>query len=239
MSDNGLTDQAFEPDLLQQEPDLQVAAYNFPVGDDAGKMAPVYEFPAVDFVESKSSTDSDANLDHVMTTKTEIARLIESMPENELGEHVWRVLEETHPSVRDMLEIYMVIDDDNGMGALSTLVLERILGKSPAIVAYFQNSVHAVNFFRTNTHGRIKGIVADYHMPQLNGIDVLQAVRELDHGQDTSFVLMSGGLHNDPDFPRAIRVLEDHGAKYEQKPWGLSELKEALQRSLFEGNAMN
>ena len=243
MSDIELTDAEFRTNPPPQEDvDLQLAVYDFPVADlpieSDSPMLLMDTLPAPDFVESRSSNDDEIGLDHVMRTRAELAGLIESVSESELAEHVWRVLEESHPATRDLLEIYMVIDDDDSVGRLAAIVLERMLEESPAVVAYFMDSAQAVRFFQTNTHGRIRGIVSDFHMPRLTGIDVLQAVRQLDHGREVPFVLMSGGLYGE-DEQRTIRVLEEHGGKYEPKPFGLSALRQAIQRSLFGENSLN
>jgi|GEM_PF-3339484 len=243
MSDFEFTEKELQLEQLLLDQETLDPSYDFPVGDSSpqndNSMLLADNLPVSDFTESTSNGGDTIKLDDAMKTRAEIASIIENMPEEELSEYICKILEETHPSVRDLLEIYLVIDDDDGHGELASMVLRRLLRESPAVVVYFRDSVHAVNFFRNSTHGRVKGIVSDYHMPALNGIDVLQAVRGTDHGQDVPFVLMSMDLKHHPDFPKLIHFVERNGAKYEPKPMGFSELKDAIQRSLFEGRLPN
>jgi EAL domain-containing protein (putative c-di-GMP-specific phosphodiesterase class I) len=69
-------------------------------------------------------------------------------------------------------------------------------------------------------------IVSDITMPEMNGIDLLRAVRE--HDLDVPFVLMTGG----PAVDSAVRAMEYGALRYLIKPVEPSELEEVVARAV-------
>jgi EAL domain-containing protein (putative c-di-GMP-specific phosphodiesterase class I) len=69
-------------------------------------------------------------------------------------------------------------------------------------------------------------IVSDITMPEMNGIDLLRAVRE--HDLDVPFVLMTGG----PAVDSAVRAMEYGALRYLIKPVESSELEEVVARAV-------
>ena len=69
-------------------------------------------------------------------------------------------------------------------------------------------------------------IVSDIAMPEMNGLELLRAVRE--HDLDVPFVLMTGG----PAIDSAVRAMEYGALRYLIKPVGAAELEEVVARAV-------
>jgi EAL domain-containing protein (putative c-di-GMP-specific phosphodiesterase class I) len=69
-------------------------------------------------------------------------------------------------------------------------------------------------------------IVSDIAMPEMNGLELLRAVRE--HDLDVPFVLMTGG----PAIESAVRAVEYGALRYLIKPVSASELEEVVARAV-------
>jgi CheY-like chemotaxis protein len=69
-------------------------------------------------------------------------------------------------------------------------------------------------------------IVSDIAMPEMNGLELLRAVRE--HDLDVPFVLMTGG----PGVDSAVRAVEYGALRYLIKPVSTAELEEVVARAV-------
>lgn len=124
------------------------------------------------------------------------------------------VVEDTAPTIRRI----MVIDDHAEIVAIVVAWLER-LGLE---VSSYTSSALAVDVLRQR-HAEFDAVITDISMPDIGGIGVLEAVRELD--ADKPVVLASG--FNDS----AFKVEDDPRVWFLQKPYSLAELQRVLEEA--------
>lgn len=73
---------------------------------------------------------------------------------------------------------------------------------------------------------KIDLVLSDYYMPQMNGLDLLKAVRNDENLKDTPFIMMTVEGENDT----VLEVVKAGVSDYIVKPFSTSALKERLER---------
>jgi response regulator RpfG family c-di-GMP phosphodiesterase len=115
-----------------------------------------------------------------------------------------------------------VVDDESDIAYLFKDALDNI----PGVKAFaFSDPNLALEHFRYNQK-KYKCIVSDYRMPSMNGIELLEKVRELD--STVTRVLISAFDVRDEVFNRCQCV-----DLFLQKPIRINELVEKVQKYLF------
>jgi EAL domain-containing protein (putative c-di-GMP-specific phosphodiesterase class I)/CheY-like chemotaxis protein len=75
-------------------------------------------------------------------------------------------------------------------------------------------------------HGTLEAVVSDIKMPEMDGIELLRAVRERD--ADVPVVLMTGS----PDLASAVEAVTYGALQYLLKPFDMNELKKVIARAV-------
>lgn len=115
-----------------------------------------------------------------------------------------------------------VIDDEGDIAYLFRDALDNI----PGVKAFaFTDPNLALEHFRCNQK-KYRCIVSDYRMPSMNGIELLEKVREMDSA--VTRVLISAFEIRDEVFDRCQCV-----DLFLQKPLRINELVEKIQKYLF------
>jgi EAL domain-containing protein (putative c-di-GMP-specific phosphodiesterase class I) len=115
--------------------------------------------------------------------------------------------------------LILVVDDEESIGR----AYARTLGAAGFTVETCSNGRQAADAARDRS---FDVIVSDITMPEMNGLDLLRAVRE--HDLDVPFVLMTGG----PDVASAVRAMEYGALRYLIKPIDSAELEEVVTRAV-------
>ncbi|MEM6810663.1 MAG: PAS domain S-box protein [Pseudomonadota bacterium] len=132
------------------------------------------------------------------------------------------VVEDPSPGIQRI----MVIDDHAEIVAIVVAWLER-LGLE---VMSYTSSALAVDVLRKQ-HAEFDAVITDISMPDIGGIGVLEAVRELD--AEKPVVLASG--FNDS----AFKVEDDPRVWFLQKPYSLAELQRVLEEARTDAVAVS
>jgi EAL domain-containing protein (putative c-di-GMP-specific phosphodiesterase class I) len=115
--------------------------------------------------------------------------------------------------------LVLLVDDE---GAIAR-AYARSLGEAGFEVVCAYDGTQAAEVARER---RFDVIVSDITMPQMNGLDLLRAVRE--HDLDVPFILMTGG----PAIESAVRAVEYGALRYLIKPIEPSQLEEVVRRAV-------
>ena len=109
-----------------------------------------------------------------------------------------------------MLRVFVVDDEDPLRRSLV-----RVLGRPGFEISSYGSSEDALSGLPLEPHL----IVCDYHLPRIDGIDVLRAARA--RCPTVKTILLSGGVRDD-----AITAALEEGIidRYFSKPWRLEEL---------------
>jgi two-component system, chemotaxis family, chemotaxis protein CheY len=113
----------------------------------------------------------------------------------------------------------MIVDDKSMMRTLTRRCLER-MGFTQIFEA--ANPVEALPIARTN---RVHLVISDYHMPEMNGLDFLQAIRSDPLLRRIAFIMVSGS--GDDDVVKTSAVAGAHG--YLMKPFSMVDLQQRLE----------
>src|SRR5690349_15622131 len=114
----------------------------------------------------------------------------------------------------------LVVDDDPAMRR----VCVRLLGNEGWQVIAAENGRAAVDAMRASTED-FECVVTDVNMPELDGFQLIAAVREHDH--DLPVLLMTG----DPSLDGAVRALDQGAVSYLTKPFDQEALASAVARA--------
>jgi EAL domain-containing protein (putative c-di-GMP-specific phosphodiesterase class I) len=115
--------------------------------------------------------------------------------------------------------LVLLVDDE---GAIAR-AYARSLGDAGFEVVCAYDGTQAAEVARGR---RFDVIVSDITMPQMNGLELLRAVRE--HDLDVPFVLMTGG----PAIDSAVRAVEYGALRYLIKPIEPAQLEEVVRRAV-------
>jgi EAL domain-containing protein (putative c-di-GMP-specific phosphodiesterase class I) len=115
--------------------------------------------------------------------------------------------------------LILVVDDEESIGR----AYARTLGAAGFTVETCNDGRKAADAARDRS---FDVIVSDIAMPEMNGLELLRAVRE--HDLDVPFVLMTGG----PDVASAVRAMEYGALRYLIKPIDAADLEEVVTRAV-------
>src|SRR6266550_2684969 len=113
----------------------------------------------------------------------------------------------------------LVVDDE--LLLLDTAA--RILRGAGYEVKTATNGREAVEILQ---HGSFEAVVSDIRMPEMDGIQLLRAVRERD--ADVPVILMTAS----PDLASAVEAVTYGALQYLLKPFNINELKKVLSRAV-------
>jgi two-component system cell cycle sensor histidine kinase/response regulator CckA len=114
----------------------------------------------------------------------------------------------------------LVCDDE----AIMRKISERLLTKLGYDVLLAKDGLEAVEKFKSNQE-KISLVVLDFLMPKMSGIEVFEALRELNPEVK---IILSSGYKDD----ERLRPLVDQGVKFLQKPYTIEKLSKALKEVL-------
>lgn len=123
-----------------------------------------------------------------------------------------------------MARILIVDDERNTVGLLALAVAQ--LGHEP-IEAY--SGPQAIQLI---TECNPDLVILDYMMPDMNGIEILDRIRNLEDGEKVPVVILSARQ----DFKLKDRVISAGAADHQKKPIRLSELSSLISRHLEESS---
>jgi EAL domain-containing protein (putative c-di-GMP-specific phosphodiesterase class I) len=109
----------------------------------------------------------------------------------------------------------LVVDDE----LVIVRVLTEWLSDDGLVSAGCHSGAEAV---KALTEGEFDVVVADVHMPEMDGVQMLRTIRET--GLDLPVILMTGA----PDLNSATKAVEYGALKYLMKPIDLAELRQAV-----------
>lgn len=116
----------------------------------------------------------------------------------------------------------LIVDDE----AVTLKMTQMALEKVGFDVEVFSNPLRALEFFQEN-HASIDLILTDKSMPQLNGIELTQKVRETN--KDIPILILTGFASNEED-----QIFEDIGVtKALFKPLSMRDLIEEIETHLI------
>jgi len=125
----------------------------------------------------------------------------------------WKVFEMSEP------ERILFVDDDAPVRAAFQRSLRRY-GFEIDLAAGHEEAMEAIG---QQTYAVI---ATDYRMPQVNGLDLIETMRQVQ--PDATYMLVSGEC----DLDLAIQAVNDHAVAYViRKPWDVEELASVLKRS--------
>ncbi len=130
-------------------------------------------------------------------------------------EHDTRVLPPTHPHT------VVIVDDEPSVLA----ALRRILRREPYDLITTESPLRAVDFVESRD---VSLVLADHRMPEMTGMDVLEAVRRCSPG--TICAVLTGfpaSVLRHPDVKRTVRWVIS-------KPWDDEQLKRTVRHLLRE-----
>ncbi len=114
----------------------------------------------------------------------------------------------------------LIVDDYEPNLRLYAAVVKRVTGEEP--LAY-EEPRQALERLRTTT---VDLIILDYQMPELNGIDLVRAVRELPEHVDTPVIFVTSD--SDPSLP--ARALSSGATVFLEKPVALRDFMAHIRR---------
>ena len=123
-------------------------------------------------------------------------------------------------TITDKTNIYFV-DDDPKTGEL----MQRFCADANVDCTVFQNPVDALAQFKKHS-ANIDLIVSDLQMPQMSGIELLTAVRNIDHAMP--FIILTGYANVD----NAIDALRLGASDFLKKPFDMDELLVLIDKTL-------
>lgn len=118
----------------------------------------------------------------------------------------------------DKVSKYRIMLVDDELKVLSAL--KRSLNNKNYQIEAFEYPKDAIDYAKTQT---IDLIITDYRMPEINGVSLLMALKEL---QPNMIMIMLSGY---VDMPAVLTAINEVGIyKYLTKPWKDEELKQII-----------
>jgi CheY-like chemotaxis protein len=148
----------------------------------------------------------------------EFAGFLRWLSESNRG-HVWR--ERTMRETTAAMPAIIVVDDEREILLLLRRVMRDLIGDYDIIVA--QSATEALAHLAVHS---VPLLLIDYHMPDINGLELAQAVRA---ASPTTVMLMITGDPS-PDLPS--RAYAAGIAHFLTKPFPLSDLRQIVQAAL-------
>ena len=115
--------------------------------------------------------------------------------------------------------VILFVDDDPKAGEL----MRRFSAGAPYQCEVFQDPVLALNYFREQG---AQLIISDLRMPNMTGIELLRAVRELN--PETPFIIITGYA----EVENAIEAMRLGASDFIKKPFDMDELRLQIERTL-------
>lgn len=118
-------------------------------------------------------------------------------------------------------QVALVVDDSVAISQIVNQLLRNDLKFGKVINA--NNGRQALQWFKSE---RIDWIFSDYEMPEMNGLELLAAVRDHNRGKDLPFILMTA--HADKE--TLIKVMEAGATDFLAKPFNPATFIQKVQR---------
>ncbi|MCB9982295.1 MAG: response regulator [Rhodospirillales bacterium] len=129
-----------------------------------------------------------------------------------------------------MLKYVLIVDDDPTM----QLILQGMVEKAGYKAVIAESGEKALQFLEVG-QGNISVILLDYNMPDMDGMEVVQAVRERKQLADVPIIMQSGST----DLKQIREVIEGGVYHYLSKPFPIEALQVVLSSALEESKIID